>query len=231
MNCSRGRVAPSSSTKLRLFAESAGYCCNPSCRTPLFSEDRDYHIAEIAHVISAGAKGPRASCALSPLELSKFENLILLCPNCHTRIDKDEESYPADLLIGWKMEHGGKVRQMLSVRTLQDRSSARSAIERLLQENRQIHKSYGPDNDYRSNPESEIAAIWQRKVRSKIIPNSQHVLLVLDANRTLLTNLELETVEQYRQHVDDLIARHVAETQSHGVLFPTKMNSVFMDTI
>lgn len=229
MTCSRGRVSPSSSTKLRLFAESAGYCCNPLCRTPLFSEDRDYHIAEIAHIISAGAKGPRANEALSSLDLSQFDNLILLCPNCHTRIDKDEDFYPEEMLAGWKQDHGGRIRDVLSIRTFPDRGSARSAIERLLLENRQIHAVYGPDNDYRHNPESEVAAIWQRKVKSKIIPSSQHLVLILDANRALLTDSEMETVEQYRQHVDDLIARHIAESQSHGILFPPQLNSIFLD--
>lgn len=229
MICSRGRVTPSTNTKLRLFAESAGYCCNPQCRTALFSEDRDYHIAEIAHIIGAGAQGPRAHAVLSDLELSKFNNLILLCPTCHTRIDKDEESYPEEMLLDWKREHGGRIRDVLAIQAFLDRGSARSAIERLLLENRQIHATYGPDNDYRHNPESEVASIWQRKVKSRIIPNSQHLVLILDANRVLMTPAEKETVELYRQHVDDLIARHITESQSHGILFPAQLNSIFLD--
>ena len=62
MVCAHGRVNPATNTKLRLFADSGGYCQNPNCLEPLFKDiaDETIHIAEIAHVISAGNAGPRA---------------------------------------------------------------------------------------------------------------------------------------------------------------------------
>jgi hypothetical protein len=40
-------------TKLRLFADSGGYCGNPECSAPIFKEfdDEIIHIGEIAHII------------------------------------------------------------------------------------------------------------------------------------------------------------------------------------
>lgn len=54
MACARARATPNTQTKLRLFATSAGYCQRPECNCTLFcdGEGEDYHIAEMAYVLS-----------------------------------------------------------------------------------------------------------------------------------------------------------------------------------
>jgi len=81
MVCSRGEATPNAHTKLRLFADSAGYCQNPACNRPLFIDagDKNIHIAEMAHVFAAADDGPRANPILTNAERGRFENLILLC--------------------------------------------------------------------------------------------------------------------------------------------------------
>ena len=58
----------------------------------LFAEATDYDpvvvIGEMAHVAGASDGGPRADADLSAKERNDYENLILLCRNCHGRIDK-----------------------------------------------------------------------------------------------------------------------------------------------
>lgn len=66
----------------------------------------DKHIAEMAHVIPHGAAGPRHE-ARPPdnFEADSFDNLILLCPTCHTKIDKGLEAYPRNILLDWKYNY------------------------------------------------------------------------------------------------------------------------------
>lgn len=62
--------------KRRLYAESMGRCMNPGCRKELFFDNGD--IIEKAHI--------RPYCDTAD---NSFENLIILCPNCHTNFDKN----------------------------------------------------------------------------------------------------------------------------------------------
>lgn len=90
MACSRGAASPGAQTQRRLFAASAGYCQNPGCSNELFvgAAGKSIHIAEMAHVFAANDSGPRAKPDLSKEERGAFENLVMLCANCHTRVDK-----------------------------------------------------------------------------------------------------------------------------------------------
>ena len=65
--------------KRRLYAESMGRCMNPNCQKELFCNDGD--IIEKAHI--------DAYCQTAD---NSFENLVLLCPNCHTNFDKNQVS-------------------------------------------------------------------------------------------------------------------------------------------
>lgn len=88
----------SAETKLRLFSAAAGHCQRPECLQPLFPAEMggDKHIAEMAHVIPHGETGPRyEERPAGEFEADAFENLVLLCPTCHTIIDKDPDGYPS----------------------------------------------------------------------------------------------------------------------------------------
>lgn len=230
MTCIHGRANPNSQTKLRLFADSAGYCQRPTCRRRLFSDadSEDYHIAEMAHIFAAVDGGPRTSTTLNRVERATYENLILLCPNCHTEIDKAPNLFPDKLIAQWKTEHLKTIRDVLGVARFGSRAEARSYIEPLLERNRAIFNAIGPESEYRENPEAEEARVWKRKVVSEIIPNSQVMLLVIDANYGLIDQNERATVEQFRQHVTDLIGRHLDGAEYMGARFPAAMNSLFL---
>ncbi len=77
-------------TKLRLFSAAAGHCQNPDCLQALYPAEMggDKHIAEMAHLIPHGRTGPRHQERLDEnFDPNTFDNLILLCPTCHTIID------------------------------------------------------------------------------------------------------------------------------------------------
>jgi hypothetical protein len=231
MACSRGKASPDKQTTLRLFAASGGFCQNPQCQRHLFvdTDAGNIHVAEMAHVFAANDRGPRANSELSAAERGDYENLVLLCSSCHTIVDKASKAFPDTLLVEWKREHTKRIAATFGAINYTSRAEARAAIEPILAENRLIFDEYGPDNEYRHNPESEAALTWQRKVRSKILPNNRKILAILDANRSHLKIEEKTSVEQFRQHVDDLEARHIAENVTGSARrFPPKMQSILL---
>lgn len=229
MSCPRGKASPNAHTKLRLFADSAGYCQNPGCLERLFVEtgENNIHIAEMAHVFSASDAGPRSKPQLTPEERGAYENLILLCANCHTKIDKAESDFPDSVILGWKQSHREKIENLFGVGFCDSRSSARSLVKPIFDENRTIFELYGPNGDDRYNPESETPKHWLRKVRSNILPNNRRILAILDANRSLMNPCELTVLEMYKQHVDDFESKHIGDFKVGGLQFPPAILKVF----
>ncbi|WP_157439171.1 hypothetical protein [Agreia sp. Leaf244] len=188
------------------------------------------HFGEIAHVIAASAEGPRGDTRASPEELGAWSNLVLLCANCHTTIDRAPEDFDEQLLVQWKTSHVSKIETALGISAFSNRGTARVAIEVLQAENRTIHARRGPDNDYRFDPESEYASLWKQDVVNVIIPNHRTILRYLDANRSLLNAEEKSVVEVYRIHVRDLERRHVHGDQGFiSERYPAEMDSVYAD--
>jgi hypothetical protein len=232
MSCARGKAEPSDLTRLRLFADSGGFCQNPKCLRPLFIDagGQKLHIGEMAHIFAATERGPRTMPTLSTEDRGAYENLILLCPSCHTIIDKAEDAYSDRMIQDWKEQHKARIAVAFGATFYPDRRTARQAIEPFLTENRAIFETYGPNQDYRVDPESDMALVWQRKVLSHILPNNHKLLAILDANRAHLTGAEREILERFRQHVDDLEHRHIAgRTASVGTTFPDGMGRLLED--
>ena len=231
MSCPRGKASPRAHTKLRLFADSGGYCQNPNCLRKLFEDTgtRNVHFAEMAHVFSAKDCGPRANKKLTPEERGDYSNLILLCANCHTIIDKAEEDFSDSLMLEWKKNHVEKIKQLFGVLKHKGRKEARSDAESLLQENATIFEVYGPMGEERLNPESELPEKWIRKVRTIILPNNRKILAIIDCNKHLLTTEERKIVEVFRQHVDDFELKHIGGSDISGIRFPSELQLIFGD--
>jgi hypothetical protein len=102
-----------------LWGRAAGRCAMPECRIELFAEATDYDpvvvIGEIAHVTAAGKAGPRPA-ARTTAQKNDYPNLILLCRNCHGRIDKQVNSYSEERLQDIKQAHEAWVRASLPER-------------------------------------------------------------------------------------------------------------------
>ncbi|MGU8079798.1 hypothetical protein [Burkholderia pyrrocinia] len=228
MACSRGAASPDAHTQRRLFAASAGYCQNPGCSNELFVDaaGKSIHIAEMAHVFAANDGGPRAKPELSEEERGAFENLVMLCANCHTMVDKAPDAFPDTMMLSWKREHANKLRGLFGAVKFSDRAIARLAVEPLLAENHAIFKQYGPHIAAACNPESGAAEQWKRKMLTRILPNSARILAILDANRHLLSGGEKEALEQFRQHINDLEAFHIEGKREDASRFPGEMSNI-----
>jgi hypothetical protein len=231
MACTRGAASPDLHTQRRLFAASAGYCQNPGCSNYLFVDAAGdtIHIAEMAHVFAANDGGPRAKPDLSKEERGAFENLVMLCANCHTMVDKAPGAFPDRMIFGWKREHANKLQRLFGVVKFEDRADARHALEPLLAENHAIFKQYGPHIETARNPESGAAEKWKRKMLTRILPNSKRMLAIIDANRHLLGGDEKEILEQFRQHIDDLEAFHIEENREDASRFPSEFAKILED--
>ena len=231
MACSRGAASPNAHTQRRLFAASAGYCQNPGCSNELFidASGKSIHVAEMAHVFAANDGGPRTNRALSEVERGSFENLVMLCANCHTMVDKAPEPFPDSTMLKWKREHANKLEALFGAVEFADRARARQAVEPILSENHAIFKQYGPHIDAAYNPESGAAEQWKRKMLTRILPNNRRMLAILDANRPLLYSNEKVTLEQFRQHIDDLEAFHFEDSREDASRFPAALAKVLED--
>ncbi|RKE77871.1 HNH endonuclease [Chryseobacterium sp. AG363] len=228
MACSRGKANPNPHTKLLLFADSGGYCQNPNCNVGLFFDlkETSFHIAEMAHIISAGEDGPRKK-GVSQEEKGNFQNLILLCPSCHTTIDKAEKDYPVELLKEWKQRHSDKIKKLFEIKEVESRIDAHKLVLPYFDENKAIFENYGPQNENNMNPESEAPLLWIDKVHKYILPNNRKILNIIEVNYSLLNEDERVTFNIFKQHILDLENRHLNNVVIDGQQFPSEITQIF----
>lgn len=93
-------------------------CAYPECLNtlvePATKQSDLYLSAQICHIYSDSARGPRGNPQITEDEFNSPDNLILLCRHHHGIIDGQPESYPANLLKKWKQTHEAKMRKLVS---------------------------------------------------------------------------------------------------------------------
>jgi hypothetical protein len=226
------RKAIPAATRLRLFAEAAGYCQRPDCLDALFPVELggDKHIAEMAHVIPHGEAGPRhADRPADDFDPDTFENLILLCPTCHTKIDKDPKGFPRNILLDWKENHLANLAAKRGIRAYGDRAEAKAAIAGIMAENRAIWERFAPEHgaEFEYNPESGAAQVWSQRMRSVILPNHYRAQAIIEANLGLASDEERKVFAIYQEHVRGLSERHLCGVAGRAVRFPEGMETLF----
>ncbi len=113
------RLPPKPETLRKLYIFSGNMCAMPDCKQVLIDEDGTW-IGEVAHIHAASDGGPRANTSLSQEERREAKNLILLCRNCHKKIDYKVDQYPAEKLFQIKEEHEGRYRKGLEQAVFED---------------------------------------------------------------------------------------------------------------
>jgi len=188
------------------------------------------NVAEVAHIVAASGGGARGQDDVSDEERSAWANLILLCANCHTLVDKTERDYPVELLIKWKSDHIQRIDEAFGVRRFRSRVEVYSKLAQYRTQNRAIYETYGPMSHGRFDPESESPRLWRAHVRESILPNNRAMLRIMDHNKPLMTAPEVAVVEQFRIHVLDFERRHLQdEPRGSGLQFPPAVDSLFGD--
>ena len=219
-------------TKLRLFSDAAGHCQRPECLKPLFPAEMggDKHIAEMAHVIPHGETGPRhEERPAGDFVTDSFENLILLCPTCHTIIDKDPEGYSRGTLLSWKRNHLSALSHEQGIRAYDQRSQVRDAVVAAMNENKAVWKELAPSDGSRFeyDPESETAGTWLQRMRGVILPNHFRIQAIIKANLHHMTEAEAQTFARYQEHVRGLSERHVCGVAGGAIRYPAEMDGIF----
>ena len=196
------------SVKRKLYAESMGRCMNPNCQRELFCKNGD--IIEKAHI------DPYCKTADN-----SFENLILLCPSCHTDFDKNNAFTPKEVL-GWKRTRREELEKMFSKKYASFEELKKEVVPLLL-ENQTIFKSYYL---------KENKALWD-KFEATILSNNRNIKMLFSVNLDLFqcnqkkSHSNLAYIQTFMQHVDEFEATRMDEEKSREVLFPAEIDSMF----
>lgn len=109
-----------------LWGRAAGRCsiCGELLSADNMSEEFAYLIGEQAHVVGEKTNAARGKSNIDEEKRNSYHNLILLCPNCHTRVDKNPEDYSVEKLFIIKSEHELKVQETFALLTKDSKEEA-----------------------------------------------------------------------------------------------------------
>lgn len=114
----RARKALPQGIARKLWVKAGGRC--EYCNEILWEDSltkKDMNKAYISHIVAAVPKGPRGHKLLSKKLVIDFNNLMLLCDECHNRIDEaDVKAHPVKLLHKIKKEHENRIELLTSIK-------------------------------------------------------------------------------------------------------------------
>lgn len=194
--------------KRRLYAESMRYCMNPNCRCNLFAGTGD--IIEKAHI------DPYCKTADN-----SFDNLVLLCPNCHTNFDKNNAFTPQEIL-SWKKTRQEELKNFFE-KKFTTFEELEAAVVPLLMENKTIYENY-----YKKNNKK----LWD-KFEPVILINNRKLKLLLKTNLNLIQKQQEEwysnlvSIHLFMAHIEEFEATRGDDEKNREILFPVEINSIF----
>ena len=195
-----------------LWSETLGHCMNPACETDLFPNNT--HIGEQAHIVPVAEDGENC-----------FDNLIILCPNCHTIVDGSRNLCTVNTLRGWKQNRNKEIRQRFT-RQYQNFDDLKTAVVPLLLRNSQIYEDYGPESENLDDGE-ERYAFWQ-KFEGDIVSNNDKLVLLLESNAELIHKDYRSTVRDFVSHSSEFkVTRDALHPLKRIKIFPKKLLSIF----
>lgn len=116
---SDGRGASPAKDDLNHLGYLAGWRCQFSgCGKDLRRESLSGthgNFSYFAHIIASSAKGPRGDALLSGQRSSDIDNIMLMCDECHRRIDRvDPDRFTVDVLNKMRQDSINEVRRLLN---------------------------------------------------------------------------------------------------------------------
>lgn len=112
------RKSISDLTRFLLWSKSGGRCqiCNKLLYKSALTQ-QPVNVGIVAHIISADQNGPRGSEApdMSEADRASFENLMLLCGDCHHEIDTKLQRYTAAVLREMKRRHEARIEMVTGI--------------------------------------------------------------------------------------------------------------------
>ena len=192
----------------KLYAESMGKCMNPNCQISLFDFDGD--ICEKAHI------DPYCKTADN-----SFENLVLLCPNCHTNFDKNGAFTPEEVLE-WKKIRQDELKSFFC-KKYDHFEDLQNDVVPLLEENKSIYENYYlGDNKH----------LWD-KFEKKVLINNRKIRELIKNNLDLFQRHDdpaysnQSVIRTFLRHIDEFEATRCDEEKIRTVLYPPEVDSIF----
>lgn len=104
-------------TKLLLAFRSGDRCAFPDCGKTLTvdgTQSNPVVTGEAAHIAGEKAGAARYDASMTDEQRDHYNNLIFLCGDHHTQIDKREAEFPVEHLHGFKAAHQKKVHEAMT---------------------------------------------------------------------------------------------------------------------
>ena len=194
-------------TQRRLWASSLEVCGNPDCQNELIKNESS--IGEIAH-IEPYAEG----------ENNEFDNLILLCPNCHTLLDKQKD---VETLKRWKNIQRKNIDAIRS-KKFKNFSDLKDSVKPLLEKNRLIYEQYYVGQ--------ESSVLWE-KFEDELLINNKKIRLIFENNLNLFqgtnkfTDNNYSLAQEFILHTEEFEKTRGSNEKLRNVIFPAEINSIF----
>ena len=102
-----------------LWGRAANRCsiCRVELTQDAKAHDAAFALGEQAHIVGEKEHAPRGKSPLTLEERNSYHNIILLCPNHHTEVDKNEADWPVETMHLTKSKHQLWVRETLGEAT------------------------------------------------------------------------------------------------------------------
>jgi len=221
----------SDKVKRKLLAASGGYCGNPSCHRNLFDFFETGEISsieEFAHIIGKKENGPRGEDGVPLSERDEFDNIILLCPTCHTTIDKNPKLYHKETIRKWKREHEERIKDLFLAPRFEKREDVRQYLYPIFTENKAVFDQFGPYSDNAARDQMATEQEWERLCLQKLIPNNRRIEVVVSQNTGLLTEDELKLFTKFKLHREGFEYNKLSGDVNATVpMFPIGFENIF----
>lgn len=159
-------------TKLLLAFRSGDRCAFPGCPSQLTVDapagGDSVVLGQAAHIAGEQPNAARFDAAMTDEQRNHYCNLIYLCGDHHTQIDKQHTHFPIDALHQMKVEHEGKVRDGLNA------AFAQIGFPELQLATAWVNK-YQPDTE----PEDLSLLTPEDKIRRNDLTNGSRVTITM----------------------------------------------------
>lgn len=191
----------------------------------MLSQSASYNVGEMAHIIAKSAGGPRGRAGGGP---DTYDNLILLCPTCHRKIDKAPAGeYPEQLLHDWKTQHEANIRSIGQERRFSTKEALKLFVAQLLAENKALWEAFGPQSPTAlADPGSNLHIVWNLRKLDRILPNNRRIINAVEANRNLLDAQEVSAFINFQVHATAFEANQYHRLSSYPT-FPAEFERLF----